>query len=379
MTSILGICLLRVSVPRSETVGYCLVLLMLLPFLAPPVAGEWGEDSWLVNIIGPERLENGDEFGCHGYEGILTSENNWVIEGCKDYLMDSTNASRWGMAPISFGIPGQTVDLFTSSQLLLSGFRIVGDMLDEAPEGLTLAHRNGGSLEKGVADITQFESADEDSLVSIYWRARIDDLRVREDKDAISWLENQDLWYTTWGEWIMHQSSSKNTSLSLIGSEIHSFSEISEGGWSVPGTSFIEFDADISGVFDSNGDSYPVISAESKKLEIGWRVVEGGILLTQSPGTNIIVQLSETPESVSIEPAITFNGHRNAVTIVGHHTTNLFQWSSDFQESPLTFTWLIEKPSEEEIDWTLPIIAVATLIAVPVAVKRVIESDRMGY
>ena len=43
---------------------------------------------------------------------------------------------------------------FTSSQLLLSGFRIVGDMLDEAPEGLILAHRNGGSLEKGVANIT---------------------------------------------------------------------------------------------------------------------------------------------------------------------------------------------------------------------------------
>ena len=107
-----------------------------------------GEDSWLVNIIGPERLENGDEFGCHGYEGILTSENNWVIEGCKDYLMDSTNASRWGMAPISFGIPGQTVDVFTSSQLLLSGFRIVGDMLDEAPEGLILAHRNGGASKR---------------------------------------------------------------------------------------------------------------------------------------------------------------------------------------------------------------------------------------
>ena len=75
----------------------------------------------------------------------------------------------------------------------------------------------------------------------------------------------------------------KKYSLSLIGSEIHSFSENSEGGWSVPGTSFIEFDADISGVFDSNGDSYPVISVESKKLQIGWRNVAGGILLTQHP------------------------------------------------------------------------------------------------
>ena len=145
----------------------------------------------------------------------------------------------------------------------------------------------------------------------------------------------------------------------------------------MPGTSLIQFDTDVSGVFDSNGDPYPVIPVESKKLQIGWRNVTGGILLTQHPGTNIIIQLSETPESASIEPAITFNGHRNAVTIVGHHTTNLFHWSSDFQESPLTFTWLIERPSEEEIDWTLPVIAVATLIAVPIAVNRVVKSDRM--
>jgi len=379
MTSILDIYPLRISVQLRKAAGCSLVLLIVLPFLASPVVGEWSEDTWLTNIIGPERLENGDEFGCHGYEGISISENNWVIEGCKEYLIDSTNASRWGKIPISFGIPGPTVDPLTASQLISSGFRIVGDMLDEPPEGMISAHRNGGSLEKGVADTALFESIDEDSLLSIYWRARIDDLRVREDKDAISWLERQDLWYTTWGEWNLHKSSSENTSLSVIGSEIHSFSESSDGAWSVPGTSLIQFDTDISGVFYANGDQYPVIPTESKKLQIGWRNVSGGILLTQSPGTNIIVQLSETPESVSIEPAITFNGHRNAVTIVGHHTTNLFHWSSDFQESPLTFTWLIERPSEEEIDWTLPVFAVATLIAVPIAVRRVVKSDRIDY
>ena len=69
----------------------------------------------------------------------------------------------------------------------------------------------------------------------------------------------------------------KNTSLSIIGSEIHSFSENSHGAWSVPGTSLIQFDTDVSGVFDSNGDPYPVIPVESKKLQIGWRNGRGNI------------------------------------------------------------------------------------------------------
>ena len=33
------------------------ILLILLTPLTAPVAAEWEEDSWLTNIIGPERLE----------------------------------------------------------------------------------------------------------------------------------------------------------------------------------------------------------------------------------------------------------------------------------------------------------------------------------
>mgnify|MGYP001173504814 FL=1 len=359
-------------------VASSLIFLMIFPFLASPVAAEWSEDTWLRNVIGPERLENGDEFGCHGYEGVHISVDVWAIEECKDYLMESTVASRWGAAPISFGVPGQTIDQTTTSQLLSSGFKIVGDMLDDAPEGLISVKRNGASLEKGVADTSLIESIDDDSLISIYWRARIDDLRVREDKNVISWLEEQDFWFTTWGEWNLHRLSSINTSLSTDGSTIYSVSGKNDNTWLVPGTSLIQLDTEVSGVFYSNGDSFPVISSESKKLEIGWRSVEGGLLITQYPETSITIQVEETPVSSSIEPAVTFNGLRNAVTIVGHHTTNLFQWSSDFQESSLTFTWLIERPSEEEIDWALPVLAVATLIAVPIAVKRAIESDSIN-
>ena len=37
---------------------------------SPAVVAEWEDDNWLRNIIGPERLELGDEFGCHGFEGV---------------------------------------------------------------------------------------------------------------------------------------------------------------------------------------------------------------------------------------------------------------------------------------------------------------------
>ena len=81
------------------------------------------------------------------------------------------------------------------------------------------------------------------------------------------------------------------------------------------------------------------------------------------------------PDEFSYSPLLTFNDLHHAVTVVGHHTTNLFQWSSDFQESILTFTWLVERPSVEEINWSLPIIALSVLIAVPVIVKRIVEMD----
>ena len=75
-------------------------------------------------------------------------------------------------------------------------------------------------------------------------------------------------------------------------------------------------------------------------------------------------------------PQATFNGLHHAVTVVGHHTTNLFPWSSDFQESSIVFTWLIERPAEIEMSWALPVIALGVLIAVPVSVRYFVRKDR---
>ena len=65
------------------------------------------------------------------------------------------------------------LDQDTVDSLIDSGFVIVGDSLKEVPDEIVSMVRNGGSLEKGVADIELLESAEEDSLVSVYWRARV--------------------------------------------------------------------------------------------------------------------------------------------------------------------------------------------------------------
>ena len=207
-------------------------------------------------------------------------------------MEDQTNASRWGKSPISFGIDSEVIDEVIGDTLIKSGFQIVGDMVEEAPEGLSIAIRNGASLEKGVADRNLIESAEEDSLVSIHWRARIGDLRVREDKDVISWIEEQPVWFTTWGEWHLHRASGISTSASVDGSTITIEStshQIGSDAWQVPGTVMVEFEPSVVDVTDSEGLSMPLLTGTERNLAIGWRIVEGGVIVTQNPNTSVYV------------------------------------------------------------------------------------------
>ena len=355
-----------------------LTFVFIIPLFGPIVSAEWETDTWVSNVIGPERLENGDEFGCHGYEGVDTLEENWVIQSCKDYLMSLTNSTRWGKEPISFGIKSNFLDPTTVNQLIESGFLIVGDSLETEAEGLVSFSRNGGSLEKGVADIGILESAEKDSLISVYWRARVGDLRVRDDPDAISWLESQQVWFTTWGEWHLHSIASQATTVrseasSLISSSVHSYQDRTL--WKVPGTTRLLFDNTVISVRNSNGQELNVISPDSRKLEIGWRPVEGGILLSQAPGTNITIELDGEAMDFTSTPMSTFNGLHHAVTVVGHQTTNLFRWTQDFSDSELVFTWLIERPVAEPISWIMPVLAISILVAAPASIYYLANKD----
>ena len=356
--------------------------LICLPLLAPTVAGEWGTDTWLSSVIAQERLDGGDEFGCHGYEGVDTNDEPWVIAACREYLESHTNSSRWGKNPISFGIESEVIDSQTGDSLKNSGFQIVGDMVEEAPEGLEIAIRNGASLEKGVADRGLIESAEEDSLVSIHWRARIGDLRVREDKDVISWLEEQPVWFTTWGEWHHHRASGNSTSAFLDGPTITIESpsqNIGTDSWIVPGTVMVEFDSTVVDVTDSSGLSMTLLTGGERKLVVGWRNVDGGIIVTQNPNTTVYVELENDVEQIETTPMSTFNDLNYSVTIVGHHTTNLFRWTQDFSGTDLSFTWLIERPlNDDEVGWKLPLFAVTMLIAVPISIVYLIKTDQFS-
>ena len=353
--------------------------LICLPLLAPSVAGEWGTDTWLSSVIAEERLHSGDEFGCHGYEGVDTTDETWVIAACREYLEGQTNSSRWGKNPISFGMDSEVIGSEVGESLKSSGFQIVGDKVKVAPEGLNIAISNGASLEKGVADKDLIDSSEEDSLVSVHWRARIGDLRVREDNDVISWLEEQPVWFTTWGEWHQHRASGNSTSALLDGSTItidSSSQKIGIDSWMVPGTVMIEFDSTVVDVKDSLGHSMPLLTGSERKLVVGWRNVDGGIIVTQKPNTTVYVELDNDAEQIETTPMTTFNDLNYSVTIVGHHTTNLFRWTQDFSGTELTFTWLIERPFNDEVGWKLPLFALTMLIAVPISIVYLLRTDQ---
>jgi len=343
--------------------------------ISSPVVGEWETDNWLSNVIGPERLALGDEFGCHGYEGLGIDEEPWTIGACRDYLTNLTEASRWGPTPISFGLSGIDLEPYTSAALIDAGFEIVGDGSVGGADVLAFFESNGGTLEKTLADWSLLESVEQNSMVSIQWMARIHDIKVREDKDMILWLEQQDVWFTTWGEWHHHRISGSDVVVLAEGSTITA-TLAEQASWAVPGTVRLQFNHSVLRVTDSSGTDLMAISAGQRHLMSGWREVADGMVLTIEPGATVSIDLDGEPESVLFTPEDTFNGLHHAVTVVGHHTTNLFQWSSDFQESDLVFTWLIERPMEVEMNWALPVVAVAVLIAVPAIFKYLVKKDQ---
>jgi hypothetical protein len=355
--------------------GVFLLIIFLTPLLAPTVVADWDDDNWLWNLIGPERLEHGDEFACHGYEGIDINEDNSIISSCKKYLNGHTNSSRWGSEAISFGVPN-VIDESTISSLKASNFLILGDNLQSDVDDMFVIQRNGGSIEKNAANITLLDSAEKDSLVSVYWEARIYDLKVREDKSAIEFLENQDVWYTTWGEWYNHEISSNLISSTKSNNSITiSLEKDSNSSWEVPGSIFIETSSSVLSVSDKYGDFYPLLQENTKILQNGWRQIESGLLITISPGDVVEIKFDNESSSL-IFPLQTFNDLHHSVTIVGHHVTNLHEWASDFYDSPLLFTWLIERPSALEMDWRLPIIALGVLIATPLTIKWLVKRDQ---
>ena len=138
----------------------------------------------------------------------------------------------------------------------------------------------------------------------------------------------------------------------------------------------VEFDSTVVDVKDSLGHSMPLLTGSERKLVVGWRNVDGGIIVTQKPNTTVYVELDNDAEQIETTPMTTFNDLNYSVTIVGHHTTNLFRWTQDFSGTELTFTWLIERPFNDEVGWKLPLFALTMLIAVPISIVYLLRTDQ---
>ena len=378
-----------------------MVLAMLLSAtLASPVLADvkWEEDGWLATI-GVEHLEEGDEFGCYGLPNLDWKADPGAMSlECRDYIEKRIDASKWGANPISTYTPdGLTAAQHTT--IANQGFLIHGDdtgqsatawhSSDNAPLQIYDWYdlgRRGGSLEKEIADIDSLSSElDAGGLVNMYWIGRVHDATVRHDADVLEMLdERDDVWFTTWGEaysyWAVERCYELNTQLINTTIQFEHLDasaclSLTPGAWNVPITWIIEIRNGT--ITESN---LPEMSAEESNAIEGWRM-EGNILyLSTLRGENVSLESTGDIEYDILGRTQFFNNKSAALTIAGHSTTDLFQWSKRFDGNEnLRFTWLISPRSLEAGNAYLPYIGLGVLITSVSGIWLLLKKDAIAH
>ena len=343
---------------------------------------EYDEDGWLTRIAGPERFNLGDEFGCQGMPDIDPFEDPNSVASCRSYLIERVEASRWGPSPITFGLQDGSSDSSMNQSigdaLVTSGFQVsIGPSIGD--ERIETIDFDAGSLEKNVASIEAIEaSMDDGTPVVLRWIAELGDLNVRKDPDVVSWIETQPFWFTTAGE---YHTSRQSASISPNGSEsiILNQPSVNIGDWSTPGNNVIslvnstENGLQVESVRWMNGTTLPPLDEMDRHLRVGWRVISGDLYISIAPGDKVEIQFSESIDELDIQVG-NFNG-LTPMIVIGEHVTDLFEWSSGFQESSIRFTWLIEPRPVTQMDIALPIIAIIVGIITVFQMRRLITRD----
>ena len=343
---------------------------------------EYDEDGWLTRIAGPERFNLGDEFGCQGMPDIDPFEDPNSVASCRSYLIERVEASRWGPSPITFGLQDGSSDSSMNQSigdaLVTSGFQVsIGPSIGD--ERIETIDFDAGSLEKNVASIEAIEaSMDDGTPVVLRWIAELGDLNVRKDPDVVSWIETQPFWFTTAGE---YHTSRQSASISPNGSEsiILNQPSVNIGDWSTPGNNVIslvnstENGLQVESVRWMNGTTLPPLDEMDRHLRVGWRVISGDLYISIAPGDKVEIQFSKSIDEVDIQVG-NFNG-LTPMIVIGEHVTDLFEWSSGFQESSIRFTWLIEPRPVSQMDIALPIIAIIVGIITVFQMRRLITRD----
>ena len=391
--------MLKCALVRHDHMRLLVLAMLLSATLAPSVLADvqWEEDGWLATI-GKERLDKGDEFGCYGMPNLSwKADPGAVALECREYVENRIDASKWGISPISTYTPSE---LTAAQHTVISnqGFSVHGD---ETGQSATAWHsaenvpereydwfdlgRRGGSLEKGIAEISLLESElDSGGLVNMYWIGRIHDATVRHDSDVVEMLsERDDTWFTTWGEaysyWAVERCNSFNHSLEDSVLRFEPIDSVAcrsaTNAWNVP----ITWIANISSasVLDS---SLPPLEVDDRNTKEGWRQ-EGSILYISVRAGNIAeFNLSEDVEYDITGRTQFFNNKTSALTIGGHSTTDLFLWSKRFDDHQfLKFTWLLTpRGLEEGLEW-LPYVGVGVLILSVSGIWLVLKKDALAY
>jgi len=356
----------------------------------------WEEDGWLNSQLGRERLEAGDEFGCSGIPGLSWQNDPGAVGiECRKYITERIDASKWAKNPISLGLPS---DLSNADHHLLStqGWKVHGvenglmqsvwhDSEDypEFNEDWYNMGERGGSLEKGISDVSQLEQAiSEGGLVNLYWIGKVDGVTIRHDSDVIGLLEDSSVWFTTWGEawsyWTVDRCNSFNHSiegniLSFTFSETVACSSAERDAWNVPITWII----DVNNTKVVDIEDIEEIDEDQRNTKEGWRIDENGsILLSIRSGVSVNITLENESDYDIVGRTQFFNGFDTAVTITGHETEDLFNWYRRFEgHDDLRFTWLVTPRGIDDSWKWLPLAGILVLIGSVAGIYLVLRSD----
>ena len=398
-----------VSTSLPVFLGVLVVSVVLHPVALAEAA--WEEDGWLRTSFAKERLDLGDEFGCYGMPGLSWSNDpGAVANACKAYIEERTNASRWGVAPLSTFTPS-TLTMSDHTKVASQGFVVHGDETDLEESAWHNASdvpvdvwdwynlgRRGGSLEKGIASLEDLKTEVEmGGLVNLYWIGRVNDATVRHDRDVLAYLDDSPgIWLTTWGEAWSSWSAKRcyeyqrdvadvngRTVITFEALQTEACRAVSDNlPWNVPLTWLIDVEGvEVSNVSTANSnDDLPSIEGEKVAQEGWWQQEDGTLVLSVVNGhaVNITLNASDVEHDV-LAQATFFNNHSAAVTVAGHETTDLFKWAKRFvDDTDVRFTWLVQPRPAEGADAWIPYAVVGVSVFTVFVMLGVLGREGLG-
>ena len=398
VTSDFNVAMLKWGLRRGRHMRMLVLAMLLSAMFAPTVLADvdWEDDGYLATI-GSLRLDKGDEFGCYGMPHLSwKADPGAVALECREYIEERIEASFWGSKPISTYTP-DNLNATQHNTIAQQGFRVHGDETSQSSSAWHSASdlpnneldwhnlgRRGGSLEKGIADVSSVESElDAGGLVNMYWIGRIHDATVRHDQDVIDMLaKRDDVWFTTWGEaysyWAMETCGSLNHSIENGLLEIKSIDSTScrslYNAWNIPLTWVI--DIGNAQILDSDMKE---LDSDDRNTKQGWRQDGKTILLSILAGNEVSFDLDSDNYEI-LGTTQFFNNKSAAFTVAGHSTTDLQRWSQRFDDYDfLKFTWLVSpRELDDGLKW-LPYVGVGVLLASVSGIWLVLKKDALEH